>query len=280
MTALSRLLSALASDDDVDATLALSQIGFMLEKKTAARTAALLDAELKKLRGRARSQVVYVLAQYHRKRGDLASVRRHFKNKDAQVRASVLNALWEAGPTAEVGTGIVALALQGARDPAPNVRSEACRVFQNQNEHGDVSAAVDVLPALLTDAVAEVRGAAAYATGNLAKKKLALAKLVAPLARGVADEDEFVPNASAWALWQLSRHGFDIGAAVRALVRLLANPEGDWKEPHTRAAGALIHHAKKSSTAAALVKKAVTAQKLRPRGKIVERFLEQLAAVD
>ena len=68
--------------------------------------------------GKVRGGIAFVLAGNYRVRGDLAAIREIYAAGDTDVRQSVLNALWgEPNASPEMGPGIVALAIEGARSP-------------------------------------------------------------------------------------------------------------------------------------------------------------------
>jgi HEAT repeat protein len=180
-----------------------------------------------------------------------------------------------------MGPGIIQLAIEATSHPAPAVRTVASYVFQNQCAWGvDVSEAVEPLRKLLADPVARVRHQAAYAVGNLAKHKYDMSRLITPLRSNLEHEDMYVRESNAWALWQLSRSKHDIGSAVPDLVRLLKKEaNSDYSEVRKQAAGAILHHAKKSAANAIQVKQAVEGANLDSRRKEIHKFVNQLAAL-
>ncbi|QEL14994.1 HEAT repeat domain-containing protein [Limnoglobus roseus] len=214
------------------------------------------------------------------KRGDLARIKTLFASSDAAVKAAVLNGLWgEPGGKPEVGPGVVALAVEGAAHPSPEVRRMACSVFQNQDAWGvDVSPAIGPLLALLGDADAEVRRTAAYATGNVCRRRFDWSPHFAALRRLLSDPYLYLPEAAAWALAKMSRAGHDIGPAIGPLVRVLSRRR-EYGEPRKQAAKALLHYARKSAAGRDRVRRAVDAATLDGRRKEVTRFLEQLGAL-
>ena len=269
----------MAYDAALNAVAGLDPFRQLLEGDDAETVLVFLKRELQSLPGQERAGVAFVLAECHRRKGDVQGLRRLFENDDADIKASVLNALWEPGPTPEMAACIMALAVEAVRHPSPAVRAEACSVFMNQCAFVDVSDATDHLASLLGDGVANVRMQAAYAAGNLAKHKFDVSKLVAPLATTVGDADRFVRNAGAWALWQLSRFKRDIGHAIPELVRFLVTDEDDWDEPRTNVTGALLHHAKTSVAATRRVRECVLATPPPGTAKTVKRFLVHLGAL-
>ena len=213
-----------------------------------------------------------------REAGDLAALRKLFEAGDDAVKASVLNGLYgEPGANPEMGPGIVSLAIEGASHPSKEVRYWACSVFQNQSAWGvDVATAVEPLLALLSDSEAEVRRMAAFAAGNVYKRRFDFARHFITLRRLLGDSALYVPEAAASALVKMSRAKFDIGPAIPELMRLLGD-SSDNDEPRKKAASALLNHAKKSPQACDQVRKAIRRVKLEPQRKEVKRFLDKLS---
>jgi len=236
---------------------------------------------LPKLKGRNRGGVSYVVAERYRVTGNLAGLRQLFATDDVDVKESVLNALWEEPPPSSpaMGPGIVALALEAASHPTPEVRAMACSVMQNQSAWGvDVSPAVEALHTLLRDPDCRVRMQAACAVGNLAKRKYDFSRHLAGLSRNLRDPESAVRKYSAWAIWQLSRSRNDIGAAITALVKMLTRQDyGEDTAVPRNAAGALLHFARKSPQNLEHVRKAAAEANLDASRKEVRRFQEQLA---
>ncbi|MHC4405612.1 MAG: hypothetical protein ACYTG0_38695 [Planctomycetota bacterium] len=87
-----------------------------------------------------------------------------------------------------------------------------------------------------------------------------------------------VREASAWALWHLSRHKVDIGSAIPELVWLLTDDE-EYNGLRKNAAGALIHHAKKSPDNATQVTECARGVTLNQEDKEIKRFVDQLASL-
>ncbi len=250
----------------------------LLEQDEAGLVLKFLTRALRKLEGRKRSGIAFIVAEHFAKDGDLKNLQRLFGTDDSGVKQSVLSALW-GDPRAfpKLGPGIVALALAATQHPAPEVRAGACSVLQNQCAWGmDVSGALAPLQSLLEDSSPRVRRYAAAAVGNLAKDGHDLSGHVARLRQNVKHPDMYVRESSAWALWQLSRAKHDIGSAVPELVWLLNDPE-EYDEQRKKAAGALLHHARKSAANRQQVKEAVRAARLggSPR-RHVRSFLDQL----
>ncbi len=277
---LERLLSLVELRAEVNCIEGLDEFRRLLEKDSDGRVLRFLTQAVQKLVGRKRGGIAFVIAERYRQTGDLKSLRKLFATDDPYVKESVLNALWEKpGSNPAIGPGIVKLAIESATHPALEVRSEACSVLQNQCAWGvDVSAALGPLQSLLKDQKDRVRRQAAYAVGNFAKGKYDMPEHIVLLGRNVKYRDKFVREASAWALWQLSRCKHDIGPAVPELVWLLTDPE-EYNEPRKKAAGALIHYAKKSADNRDQVKESVREVNLDLKRKEIRRFLDELGSL-
>ncbi|MBI3864632.1 MAG: hypothetical protein HY290_22365 [Planctomycetia bacterium] len=275
---LGRLLALVKFDASLNVIEGLDAFRRLLAKDAGGDVLQFLKREMATLEGKRRGAIAFVLAEHYRQTGDLANVQTLFAVDDAEVQESVLNAPWgEPGANPQMGPGIVQLAVQGAVHPSPGVRTEACYVFQNQCAWKvDVSSAVAPLQTLLDDQIPRVRHQAAFAVGNLAKRKYDMSSHVVPLRRNLKHEVNFVRDASAWALWQLSRHKHDISSAVPDLVELLTDDD-ESDRPRKNAAGALLHHARKSAGSAREVNKAVSRAKLDLNRREIKRFLDQLA---
>jgi hypothetical protein len=170
------------------------------------------------------------IAAFHRatelrEAGDLDGLKKLFKSGDVAVKAGVLNGLTGApGHNPAMGPGIIALAVEGASHPSPEIRRWACFVFQDQSGWGvDVANAVGPLLALLGDSDPEVRRMAAFATGNVYKRRFDFASHFTALRQLLRDQALYVPAAAAWALAKMSRAKHDIGPAVPELVSVLAS---------------------------------------------------------
>ncbi|MHC4405611.1 MAG: hypothetical protein ACYTG0_38690 [Planctomycetota bacterium] len=170
---LERLLSLVEYRAEVASVEGLDEFRDRLKDDSNGRVLGFLKRALPKLEGERRGGIAFVIAEHYRETGDVKSVRRLFATDDACQRTGVLDALW-AGPgsTPEMGRAIVQMAIDAADDPSPAVRTEASRVLQCQCDWGvDVSAGIAPLRSLLKDRSHRVRHQAAYAVGNLARRK-------------------------------------------------------------------------------------------------------------
>jgi hypothetical protein len=212
-----------------------------------------------------------------REAGDVDGLKKLFASGDAEVKAGVLNGLClEPGDNPDMGPGILALAVEGAAHPSAEVRESACQVFKDQSGWGvDVASAISPLLTLLGDSDADVRRMAAFALGNVCKRRFNLSRHFAALRRLLRDKSLYVPEAAAWALAQMSRAKHDIGPAVPDLVRVLAKDD-EYNEPQKESAKALLHHAKKSEEGRDQVRRAVAKVTLDIQRKEIKRFLDQL----
>lgn len=277
---LRQLLSLVQFDARLNCMEGLTAFRHLLEQDSDGSVGRFLNRELPTLEGKRRCGVAWALADHYRQTGNLKSLQQLYADDDKEVKSSVLNALWgQPGSNPEMGPGIVQLAMDGANQASPAVRAEACSVFQNQcGWKVDVSGAVAPLHRLLSDDSDRVRSQAACAVGNLAKGKYDMSEHVAQLGQNARREDISVRNYSAWALWQISRNKHDIGVAVPELVQLLADND-DWNDPRKNAAGALLHHAKKSSQNREQVMQCLKMVQLDPKYKEIRRLQEGLASM-
>lgn len=277
---LRHLLSLVRFDARLSSMEGLAPFRNLLEQDSDGSVLRFLNQELPRLEGKKRGGIAYALAEHHRQTGNLKSLQQLYADDDVEVKASVLNALWgEPGSNPEMGPGIVQLAIDGANHDSPAVRTEACSVFQNQcGWKVDVSGAVAPLYRLLSDDSNRVRSQAACAIGNLAKRKYDMSEHVSRLGQNTRQNDISVRNDSVWALWQISRSQCDIGIAVPELVQLLADDD-DWNGPRKNAAGALLHHARKSSQNREHVMQCLQMVPLDPKHKEIRRLQEGLAGM-
>lgn len=251
-----------------------------LEQDEDGRVLRFLTRKLANLKGGVRGGVAFVIAEHYLKSGDLEAIERLFATDDADVKKSVLNALWGKPPASNpgMGPGIIALSLRAVRHQVAAVRAEACSVIQNQCDWGvDVRKTADPLLSLLKDSSGLVRMQAACAVGNLARRKYEMSRHIKPLGANLKHADFYVRTWSAWALWEMSRFRHDIGTAVANLARLLASEDEDDDDARKHAAGALLHHAKKSADNARQVRQCTDAAKPDRSRTQIRRFEEQLA---
>jgi hypothetical protein len=277
---LRRLLSLVEFNERLHVHEGITPFRSLLERDADGHVAQFLRDEFAGLVGKRRAAIAFVLAEHYRLTGDLARLAKLYADDDPEAKRMTLNALWGSpGSNPEMGPGIVQLALDGACHPDSAVRTEACYVIQNQCAwKTDVDVAVEPLRRLLDDASDRVRMQAACAVGNLAKRKYDLSGHIAPLGRNLCCRDASVRNYSAWALWQLSKHKRDIGAAAFDLAQALM-ADDEWSAPRKNAAGALLHHAKKSPANIAQVRQHLASVRLNSQYAEVRRLTEQLASL-
>lgn len=274
-----QLLKSACSDDRRVAEKASFELRRLLRSSDAVAALTFLVTEIPKVEAAKRGCLAFPLAEYYLKQGRQAELESLVNDPDAAIRESAFNALWGTAP-AEMGPAIVAWVSRGITDPAPEVRAESCRVVQNQSANGvDVTTVVPQVIASLSDRNADVRSAAAYAVGNLAKKKYPVAAALTQLRRNLKHRHQQVRGSSAWAIWQMSRYRTDIGKAIGDLLRMMSRPdEGGYYIQH--AAGAVLHHARKSAENADQVQTLVEPIAWDRNVPELSRFLEKLAAID
>ncbi len=273
---LERQFALVVSRNEADYSQGLRTLRQWLDKDADGQVLSFLQSEFAHGDGDPRGRLAFLLAEHYRKANDLDPLERLYATGDALVKQNVLNALWsEAGPGA--GPRIVALALDGATHADPAVRTEACYVFMNQAGYGvDVSSAIGPLETLLQDDVPRVRQQAAYATGNLAKRKYDVSSLLPQLRRNTNHKDFYARVSAAWALWHMSRYKHNIAAAVPELARLLAD-DHEQDEGRKNAAGALLHHARKSPENTKQVTTALASVRLDQGRREVQQFIDDFA---
>jgi hypothetical protein len=277
LTELKRLLALVVWDPRLSVTEGLTPFRDLLEHDADGHVLRFLNRELPKLQDQKRGAIAFAIAENYRRKGDVKKLQELFAIDDENVKSSVLDALQgEPGSNPQMGPAIVQMAIQAARDASPAVRTVASSVIQNQCAWGvDVKDAIAPLQDLLEDANPRVRHQAAYAAGNLAKRKYNMSACIAQLRTNVKHSVLYVREASAWALWHLSRSRHDISSAVHELVWLLTD-EDEYNGPRKQAAGALIHHAKKSPENAAVIRDRVRAAALDEEHKEIRRFVSDL----
>ncbi len=274
---IARMLEQVKYDARMKVIEGLTPFRDALRKDADGSVLRFLNRRMPELQGGIRGGIAFAIAEHYLLTGDVENLRTLFCREDVDEKARVLDALWgDPRSNPQMGPAVVQLAVEGMSEASPKVRSSACRVVQNQCAWGsDVMAAVPRLRSLLEDASDDVRCFAAYAVGNLAKRRYDMESHIADLVANVKGRNIHLRAASAWALWQLSRFKHDIGPAIAELARLLSDRD-ECNEPRKRAAGALLHHAKKSASNAAQVKQQVKKVGLDADCKEVKRFLEQL----
>ena len=278
---LSELLAKVRYNSGVSAVEGLDPFRRMLENDADGAVLDFLKLEAPGLPDKIRGGIVFVLSEHYFKVGDMERIRALFASGDPETREATLGALW-GDPTAFalLGTGVVDMAIKATSDSAEGVRTEACRVLQNQCAWKvDVSQAIRPLTGLLKDSAWRVRHQAAYAGGNFAaQKQYDLTGMVQPLTRNLAHENIYVRVASAWALSKLvKRH--DISPAVSQLTETLTSKD-DYNAARKNAAGALLAWAKRSKDHAQSVQAAIAGLPLDRQRKEVARFLRELEALD
>ncbi|MDB5339086.1 MAG: hypothetical protein JWN70_4705 [Planctomycetaceae bacterium] len=279
---LERLLSLVKFDPRLSSTDGLDAFQDLLDGDEQTQTVQFLLRKLPTLEGQRAGSIAFLLANYYsRSASDLNGLRKLFATDDAEIKESVLSALsGNPGSNLKLGAGIVEMALESMHHPAPGVREQACWVIQNQSAWKmDVTGALEPLQSLLSDESRKVRRQAANAIGNLAKDKYDMSAHIAGLRQNARHTDIYVKEAAAGTLWQLSRSKHDIGAAVPELVQLLTDKD-DYDLHAKNAAGALLHHAKKSETNLNQVRQAIKQVRLNSKRKEIARFLDQLAEVN
>ena len=117
-----------------------------------------------------------------------------------------------------------------------------------------------------------------YAVGKLAKGKYDMSSHIVPLRRNSTHKNHSVREASAWALWHLSRYKHEIGLAVPKLVQLLTIDE-EWGQARKNAAGALLHHSRKSSENARKVAQHLSSATLDLEHRFIKRLFNEMAEI-
>ncbi len=278
---LERLLSLVQFDPTSNSTTGVEAFQDLLDGDEQTKTVRFLVRKLPTLDSRRAGNMAFILANYYsRVTRDLDGIRQLFVMEDPRIKRSVLGTLsGNPGSNLALGAGIVDMALQSMHHPDPGVREQACWVIQNQAAWKmDVTAAVEPLQSLLNDDNLAVRRQAAYAIAILAKGKYDMSAHIDGLRQNVRHADIYVKEAAAGALWKLSSSRHDISAAVQELVQLLADKD-DYDLHAKNAAGALIHHAKKSETNLKQVRQALKKVRLNSTRKEIARFVDQLAKV-
>jgi HEAT repeat protein len=280
LTELKRLLALVVWDSRLSVTEGLTPFRNLLEHDADGHVLRFLSRELPNLQGQKRGAIAFAIAENYRRNGEMKKLQELFATDDENVKSSVLDALQgEPGSNPQMGPAIVQMAIQAMSLASPAVRTVASSVIQNQCAWGvDVKDAIGPLQELLKDENQRVRHQASYAVGNLAKRKYNMSACIPHLRRNVKHSVLYVREASAWALWHLSRSRHDISSAVPELIWLLTD-ENEYNGPRKQAAGALIHHAKKSPENAAAVRDRVRAAALDEEHKEIRKFASDLGTL-
>lgn len=274
---LNRLLTLVEWDPRLNVVEGLDAFRGLLEDDADGHVLRFLNLALPKLQGQRLAGIAFVIAEHCRIKCDLSNLQKLFATEGVDVKESVLDALQgEPGGHPQMGAGILQMAIEGIQHESPAVRIVACSVVQNQCSWGvDVKDAIMLLQDLLKDAISRVRVQASYAIGTLAKHKYNMSASISQLRRNVKHDDMYVREASAWALWQLSRSKHDITAAIPDLIWLLTDKE-EYNEQRKKAASALLHHAKKSSANTKAVKEHAGAASFNLELNEVRKFVVEL----
>ena len=278
---LEELLSRVEFDARTNSIQGLGPFRTLLRTELSDETLRFLEKAVQTLDGERRSGIAFVLAEHYLRVGTIEPLKELYSSGDSEVQESVLKALWgEPNANPAMGPFVVNLAIQAAEHTSERVRSQVCKVIQNQCAWGvDVTNALIVLRSLLEDEDEDVKQSAAYAVGNAAKRKYDVAECVKPLCALLTHEKMWVRNAGAWALKNLAQSKHDIEFAVPELVRLLSDDD-DWSDPRRNAASSLLSYAKKSRVNAARLKAAVSRAEVNESCKSVTRFLAALAKLN
>jgi hypothetical protein len=273
-----RLLSHLVYQPHIKHVDGLEPIRTLLAKDSDDRVLKLLKREMPRLDDNIRGSIAFLIANRYFDKGELKNIQQLFGMRDDIVKGGVLGALWgEPKSNPKLGPGIVELAIRATGHVSAGIRTDACCVIKNQSGWAvDVTRAIEPLGKLLSDKNHWVRHEAGYTAGLLARKKYDLSELIPRLRRNLKNKNQFVHGPSAWALREMSRAKQDISPAVPELLHALTYDE-EWNEPRQSAAGALLHHAKKSAANTKQVNECLKGVKLPSKHKVIKSFLEQLA---
>lgn len=280
-TELNRLLSQVVWNARLSYVEGIDVFRNLLGSENEGKVLSFLIRALAMLEGKERGGIAYVIAEHYRMKGDLKKLQKLFVTEDADVKESVLDALQgEPGLNPLMGPGIVQMAVSAMQHDSPGVRTVACSVIQSQCAWGvEVGSAIPCLQDRLNDKIARVRHQASYAIGNLAKRRYNMSSAISDLRRNIKHDHMEVRVASAWALWQLSRSKHDITAALPELIWLMTDAQEN-NEHRKQAAGALLNHAKKSTENAIDVKDIARNADLPLEYKEVQRFVNELEAIE
>ncbi|MCO6045278.1 HEAT repeat domain-containing protein [Aeoliella sp. ICT_H6.2] len=267
-----------AVSHDVDV---LNPFQGLLDAETTDQVRNFLDRAVPNLEGLCSGDIALVLAEYHRHTGDVKKLRRLFASDDPIVRQYTLTGLCdEPEGDARMASAILHLAIEASDDCAPDVRTEAAYVLQNQARWDmDATPAIPALQTLLKDRQKQVRCQATYAVGNLAKEAYDVSDCLPQLRRNLKHSDIYVRSATAWALREMSQTYHDIGPAVPELVGLLAD-DREYNEHRKQAAAALLAYAKRSPENASRVRHQLRDVTIDPTLKENKRLVVTLARMD
>lgn len=239
--------------------------------------APLIVAEMPRLADGLQPVVAFALARHYLEVGSTDALARLIDHPRGDVVAAVLNGLTGEPPDSQIADAVVSLANRYTQHPDPQVRHMAAAALQNQAAWKvDVSSAVPLVVDLLTDEDAEVRIKAAYTVAGFAKARHDMSIALPALAASLADHNLYVTEAAAAALWQMSRARHDLAAVVTPLVAVLES-RIDYADARKQAAGALLHHSRKSRDNASTVREAVAGADLDKSRRENSKFLTQLA---
>ena len=245
---LERLLAGITYRRELSAFENHSELSELLEDDADGTTLEYLYGAIGRMPSETRGAVVAMVAGRLFELGDERRIRELLATDDASVQYFALFA-FTGRPTASATLGplVVSLAIAATRSVDARVRAATCVVIQNQCAWKvDVKNALEPLQRLLSDRVDSVRRAAAFALGHLAKHRYQVGPLLPDLRRTLVDSSVQVREGAAWAVAQFSRAKGDISSAVPELLQALQTPEA-YYELLRAAAGALTHHAKKST---------------------------------
>jgi hypothetical protein len=275
---LEKLISKVYFEPRYNAVEGTEQFRFMLEKEDSTKVLEFLKQQLSYLEGKVHASIIFVIAEHYRKTSQLEAIQQLYYTQEALGQSAVLNALWgKSGPDRDIGSGIVALAIEAMQSQSAEVRVQACFVIMNQSDYSDITKSLKPLTEMLKDPDERVRLQAERAVGNISKHKYDLSNFIPLLKRNLKHKCTYVREDAAWALWQMVRKKYDISMAINDLSLLLAD---DSKEVRKQAIGVLLNFAKKSNKNATLTRKAIKTVSINMSFKEIERFTNKLNELD